>query len=114
MKIAGNTEAGRADAMVPTLLQASAGLADRDPAVVDRSLKDIANLMKPVLIPGNSWLKLIARIMDDTQRGGIFSELPILQQMEAPAPDFTISYVDGNSFTLSEALGKPTAIISAI
>ena len=39
------------------------------------------------------------------------AELPPAPERGAPAPDFTISDVDGNPFTLSEALGKPTALM---
>ncbi|MFQ5922563.1 MAG: peroxiredoxin family protein [Anaerolineales bacterium] len=37
--------------------------------------------------------------------------LPPAPQRGAPAPDFTIADIDGNAFTLSEALGKPTALM---
>ncbi|MFQ5942423.1 MAG: peroxiredoxin family protein [Anaerolineales bacterium] len=39
------------------------------------------------------------------------AEIPPAPERGAPAPDFTVSDVDGNPFTLSEALGKPTAIM---
>ncbi len=39
------------------------------------------------------------------------AELPPAPERGAPAPDFTISDVDGNSFSLSEAIGKPTALM---
>jgi len=37
--------------------------------------------------------------------------LPAAPVVGANAPDFTILDVDDNSFTLSEALGKPTALM---
>ncbi len=39
------------------------------------------------------------------------AQLPAAPVRGAPAPDFTILDVDGNSFTLSEAIGRPTAIM---
>ncbi len=39
------------------------------------------------------------------------AEIPPAPERGAPAPDFTISDIDGNSFTLSEATGKPTALM---
>ena len=39
------------------------------------------------------------------------AEIPPAPVRGEPAPDFTISDIDGNSFTLSESLGKPTALM---
>ena len=39
------------------------------------------------------------------------AELPPAPERGKPAPDFTISDIDGDSFTLSESLGKPTALM---
>ena len=39
------------------------------------------------------------------------AELPPAPERGKLAPDFTISNLDGDSFTLSEALGKPTALM---
>ena len=39
------------------------------------------------------------------------AELPPAPERGAPAPNFTISDIDGNSFTLSDSLGKPTALM---
>jgi len=39
------------------------------------------------------------------------AELPPAPERGAPAPNFTISDIDGNSFTLSESLGTPTALM---
>jgi len=39
------------------------------------------------------------------------AELPAAPERGALAPDFTISDIDGDTFTLSESLGKPTALM---
>ena len=49
----------------------------------------------------------LSRFLSDEE----LAELPAAPERGAPAPDFTISDVDGSSFTLSEAIGKPTAIM---
>ena len=49
----------------------------------------------------------LSRFLSDEQ----LAELPPAPKRGEPAPDFTISDIDGNSFTLSESLGKPTALM---
>jgi cytochrome oxidase Cu insertion factor (SCO1/SenC/PrrC family) len=49
----------------------------------------------------------LSRFLSDEE----LAELPPAPERGAPAPDFTISDIDGKSFTLSEAIGKPTAIM---
>ena len=39
------------------------------------------------------------------------AEIPPAPERGAPAPDFTILDIDGESFTLSESLGTPTALM---
>lgn len=49
----------------------------------------------------------LSRFLSEEQ----LAELPPAPERGASAPDFTISDIDGNSFTLSESLGTPTALM---
>ena len=49
----------------------------------------------------------LSRFLSDEE----LAELPAAPERGEPAPNFTISDIDGNSFTLSDSLGKPTALM---